>query len=219
MNKKFNWIFFDLDGTLADSIPVMYQVYLDFLIEFNKRGKKEEFEELNGPSLAEIVSLLKTRYSLVDDEVFLIDFYKEKISDAYKNIVKPMNGASDILEVLKSRDYKLLLVTSANQEIAKEFVKHQGWNKYFQNYVFGDEVKKAKPASEIYDLALKKANAYSNSVVVVEDSYNGIKSAKEMGAFVIGLATNQTKEELLKAGANTTIFQLKEILSILEVKV
>lgn len=217
--KKIDWIFFDLDGILADSIPAMYQVYLNFLNKFDKSGTKEEFEELNGPSLSEIVSILKTRYSLVDEEVFLIDFYKEKILDAYKNIVKPMNGASDVLEVLKSRGYKLLLVTSAIQEIAMKFIKHQEWSKYFQDYVFGNEIEKAKPASEIYDRALKKAKDSSDSVVIVEDSYNGIKSAKGTGAFVVGLTNNQTKEELLKAGANITISQLKEILSILEVKV
>jgi HAD superfamily hydrolase (TIGR01509 family) len=219
MNNKYNWIFFDLDGTLADSIPAMYQVYLDFLSKFDKKGTREEFEELNGPSLTEIVSVLKTRYGLIDDDVFLMNSYKEKIQDAYKNIVKPMNGAGDILAALKNRDYKLLLVTSASQEVAEEFVKHQGWSKYFQDYVFGNEIKKAKPASEIYELALKKTNVSSDSVVIVEDSYNGIKSAKGAGAFVIGLANNQTKKELSKAGADITISRLKEILSILEVKV
>lgn len=218
-NKKYNWIFFDLDGTLADSIPAMYQVYLDFLNEFNKRGTKEEFEELNGPSLPEIVSILKIRYGLVGDEVSLVDLYKKQILDAYKNIVKPMNGAGDILEALKNSGYKLLLVTSASQEIANEFIRHQRWSNYFQDYVFGNEINKAKPASEIYDCALKKANASSDSVFIVEDSYNGVKSAKGTGAFVVGLENNQTKEELTKAGADITISRLNEILSILEVRV
>ena len=219
MNKNYNWIFFDLDGTLADSIPAMYQVYLEFLSKFHKKGTREEFEELNGPSLSEIVSVLKSRYNLTDDENSLNSFYKKKILDAYKNIVKPLDGASNVLEVLKSRGYKSLLVTSASQEVAEEFVKHQGWSKYFQDYVFGNEIKKAKPASEIYELALEKTNVSSDSVVIVEDSYNGVKSAKGSGAFVIGLANNQTKKELSKAGADITISRLKEILSILEVKV
>ena len=96
-----------------------------------------------------------------------------------------------------------------------EFIKNQKLEKYFQNYVFGNEVKKAKPDPEIYNLALKRANASSDSVVVIEDSYNGIKSAKKAGAFVIGLANNQTKEELLKAGANIIVLKLKDILPIL----
>ena len=52
-NIKIDWIFFDLDGTLADSLPAMYQVYLNYLTDFGQNGSKEEFEELNGPSLVE----------------------------------------------------------------------------------------------------------------------------------------------------------------------
>lgn len=219
MNKRCKWIFFDLDGTLADSIPAMYQVYLNFLNKFDKKGTREEFEELNGPALPEIITVLKTRYGLVDDEVFLIDLYKRQISDAYKNTVKPINGAADVLETLKNKGYKLLLVTSAGREIANDFVKRQRWDKYFQNYIYGDEINKAKPASEIYDFALKKASVSSDAVIVVEDSFNGVKSAKGTGAFVVGLANNRTKEELSKAGADATISRLEEILSILGVSV
>ena len=218
MNRKFKWIFFDLDGTLADSIPPMYQVYLNFLTEFDKRGTKEEFDELNGPSLPEIVSVLKTRYRLVDDKNFLMDLYKGKMLGAYKNYVKPIDGANDILQELKNRGYKLLLVTSADQEIALEFIKCQKWDRYFQYHVFGNEIKKAKPDPKIYSLALKKANTSSKSVAVIEDSPHGIKSAKSLGVFVIGLANSCSKGELLGTGANIVIYQLKEILSILEVK-
>jgi len=216
MNRKFEWIFFDLDGTLADSILVMYQVYLNFLNGFDKRGTKEEFEELNGPSISEIVTILKTRYGLVDNEVLLADIYRKKISDTYKNIVKPMNSARSVLEAIKSSDYKILLVTSASQEIAMEFVKHQKWARYFQGYVFGDEIKKAKPNPEIYELALKRANVSPEAVAVIEDSSNGIKSAKATGVFVIGLVNNQVKEELLDAGADITISHLQEVLPIVE---
>jgi HAD superfamily hydrolase (TIGR01509 family) len=218
MNRKFNWIFFDLDGTLADSIPAMYQVYIGFLNKFGINGTKEEFEELNGPSLSEIVDILRTRHRLDSDKYFLIDLYKSKILDAYKNYVKPIDGANDILQELKNRGYKLLLVTSADQEIALEFIKCQKWDRYFQYHVFGNEIKKAKPDPKIYGLALKKANTSSKSVAVIEDSPHGIKSAKSLGVFVIGLANNCSKEELLGTGANIVIYQLKEILSILEVK-
>lgn len=164
MNRKFNWIFFDLDGTLADSIPAMYEVYISFLSKFGIKGTKEEFEELNGPSLSEIVDILRTRHRLDSDKYFLIDLYKSEILDAYKNYVKPLDGSNDVLQ------------------------------------------------------ELKKANISSKAVAVIEDSPNGIKSAKGMGVFVIGLSNNHSKEELLESGANIAISQLKEILLILEVK-
>ena len=73
MSRKFNWIFFDLDGTLADSIPASYQAHLDFMAKFGIKSNKEEFEELNGPSIPEIITILKTRYKLAGDKNHLIN--------------------------------------------------------------------------------------------------------------------------------------------------
>ncbi len=209
--KKFNWIFFDLDGTLADSLPATYKAHLNFLTQFGIIDNKKGFEEVNGPSLPEIINILKTKYKLVGDKKYLLDLYRGAIIDAYRKI-KPFNGVEAILKELKNRDYKLALVTSADQEIAMKFIKNQKLNKYFQNYVFGNEVRKAKPDPEIYNLAMKRISASPDSVVVIEDSYNGIKSAKATGVFVIGLANNQTKEDLLSAGADIITSNLKDIL-------
>lgn len=218
-HRKIDWIFFDLDGTLADSISVLYEVYIDFLANFGITGTKQEFNKLNGPSLPEIITTLKIKYNLDADKNHLINFYKDKIINAYKAFVRPLSGASDVLKELNRFGYKLLLVTSSEQEIAIDFINHYKWYRYFKNYVWGNEINKAKPSSDIYDLALKRANASSKSVAIIEDSCNGIKSAKPTGAFVIGLTNSQTKEELLKAGANITISHLREILQIIEDKV
>ena len=45
MGRRFQWIFFDFDGTLVGSIPAMYQIYLKFLKKFGKIGTKNEFLE------------------------------------------------------------------------------------------------------------------------------------------------------------------------------
>ena len=61
--NKFDWIFFDLDGTLVDSIDIMYNIYRSFLKDFKIIGTKTEFNNLNGPSLKEIVIYLKKKYN------------------------------------------------------------------------------------------------------------------------------------------------------------
>lgn len=216
MNRKYRWLFFDLDGTLADSIPALMQVYQDFLGTFGKSGTKEDFEVLNGPSLPQVVAVLKEKHQLLEDDQFLVDAYKNRIAAAYRNIVKPMHGASTVLEALTKKDCKLMLVTSADRDIALHFIRNQRWDQFFQGYVFGSEVYKSKPASEIYDIALIKSGDCADSVVVVEDSMNGIKSAKESGAFVVGLTSHHGEAELLKAGANITITCLEDILPILD---
>lgn len=210
--KKFKWIFFDLDGTLADSIPALYQAHQDFLATFGIASDKAEFEQLNGPSLPEIIQFLKAKYKLTPDEDQLVALYRLGDRRAYTQLVKPFNDVEAVLKGLKERKYQLALVTSADPDIAMEFVNQNNFDSYFQQYVFGTEVVKAKPDPAIYALALKKTQAAPDAVVVVEDSYHGVQAAKATGAFVMGLVNNQTKRELLQAGADVTISKLKDIL-------
>lgn len=208
-------MYFDLDGTLADSISESYKAHINFLNQFGAMGGKAEFEELNGLSLSETIAILKKRYYLPDTEEDLTALYRGRLLIAYNNSIQPCEGASDTLEELINRKYNLAIVTSADQEIGMGFIEKQNLGEHFQIFVFGDEVEKAKPNPEIYRLALKKTNASAQNVAVVEDSYNGVKSAKATGAFVIGVANNQSKEDLIEAGADTTILKLSEILQIL----
>ncbi|OPX92790.1 MAG: Phosphorylated carbohydrates phosphatase [Pelotomaculum sp. PtaB.Bin104] len=215
-NKK--WFFFDLDGTLADSIPAMKKAYFNFLHDFDINGTLEEFEELNGPSISEIVNILKRKYGLVYKQKHLVDLYRREVKSCYINFARPANGAQEILTDLKNKKYNLLLVTSAYRELAFNFIVKQKWNSYFQDYVFGDEVKKAKPDAQIYSIALKRANTTPEAVVAVEDSPNGIKSAKSAGLYVIGLTGTHPVNKLLDCGADMVISHLKDVLTCLETK-
>jgi len=95
--SKFKWIFFDLDGTLADSINIMYEIYDEFLKEYGFRGNQEEFKKLNGPSISEIVSYLKNKYKLNIPIENLIKNYENKIRVAYTEKVKPQQGTLNLL--------------------------------------------------------------------------------------------------------------------------
>ena len=95
-----------------------------------------------------------------------------------------------------------------------EIIKKQKWEKYFQISVFGNETKYSKPDPEIYRLALIKTATKQEEVMVIEDSINGVKSAKAAGIFTIGFANNHSEKELLNAGADKIITKLEEILQI-----
>lgn len=212
MKKKLKWIFFDLDGTLADSIPALYQAHQDFLATFGIASDKAEFEHLNGPSLSEIIQFLKVKYQLTTDEEQLVALYRQGTRRAYMQWVKPFCDVEMVLKELKKREYQLALVTSGEHDIVMEFINQNNFGSYFQQYVFGTEVAKAKPDPAIYTVALKKTQAAPDAVMVVEDSYHGVQAAKATGVFVVGLVDNQTKSDLLQAGADATISALKDIL-------
>ena len=79
-------IAFDFDGVVVDSISVLKSVYYDFLNQFGKTGSDAEFESLNGPTIKEIVSILKNKYELEESLKALLDKYNGLLTEAYSSV-------------------------------------------------------------------------------------------------------------------------------------
>jgi beta-phosphoglucomutase len=212
--RKIRWILFDLDGTLADSLGAMFRAYLSFLEEFGQNGSRKEFTELNGPSLDQIVGILRKRYRITTSHTLLFKKYTDNVSTIYQTEISPMKEANNVLDVLYRDGYRLGLVTSSVRKIARNFVISQGWEKYFSKYVFGDDVKEAKPSPEIYLNALNKIRVLPDAAVVVEDSINGVKSARSAGLLVVGISS--ARKELLNNGAYKVVKNLSGVISVIK---
>lgn len=178
--NKIKWIFFDLDGTLVDNLPSLYSAYLNFLNDYRIKGNKKEFERLNGPSLKEIILILKNKYNLKESNKKLLENYQQKILLAYKK-TRPIKYSTKLLKMLNNNNFKLALVTSSSRNLAKIIIKKYKWKKFFKCYVFGNEVSHSKPHPEIYKLCLKRAKTTTTHTLVIEDSKNGYKSATKAG--------------------------------------
>jgi len=191
--NKYDWIFFDFDGTLVDSFSILYHVYDEFLKDFGKNGSKKEFESINGPTLQEIIIQLKKTHNLSPSNSELLFKYTKKIEDAYVNKIQPFNDRTKLLEDLSNDGFKLAVVTSANKKIVNNFFKKYHWNTFFKIIVTGDEVVYSKPQPEIYEKCWKKTSSPKNRILVLEDSENGYKSAIDAGLKCIVINENIDK--------------------------
>jgi|APSaa5957512535_1039671.scaffolds.fasta_scaffold08235_4 HAD superfamily hydrolase (TIGR01509 family) len=180
------WVFFDLDGTLVDSINIMYDVYMNFLKFFQKIGTREEFEKLNGPSLNEIVYYLKTEYELNWNVSDLSKKYQTMIHESYV-VVKPFKNSTIVLENLYEKQYKLALVSSTGRQIVQKILNDFNWSKYFSIIITGDDIKISKPSPEIYHLCISKSKTNKKNILAIEDSKNGYDSATKAGLKCIKL--------------------------------
>ena len=57
--------------------------------------------------------------------------------------------------------------------------------RFMEFYLSNEDVKKAKPDPEIYNLAIEKLGVDKSEVLIVEDNINGIKAARASGAHII----------------------------------
>lgn len=191
--NKYDWVFFDFDGTLVDSFSILYDVYDEFLNDFGKSGSKKEFESINGPNIQEIVTQLKKSHDLSSSENELLKKYTQKIEYAYQDKIKPFDDRTSLLNHLKKNGFKMAIVTSAGKKIIEKFIAKHNWNSFFDILITGDEVIYSKPQPEIYLKCLEKTNADKNRVLVLEDSQNGYHSATKAGLNCLLISKNIDK--------------------------
>jgi HAD superfamily hydrolase (TIGR01509 family) len=203
-------IAFDFDGVVIDSISALKSVYYDFLNQFGKKGSDVEFDSLNGPTIDEIVLILKNKYDLEDSFKVLLDKYRGLLTEAY-SAVPLIEGIQSVLEDLSNQGVDLALVTSSvRSEVELILHKHQ-IDKKFKFIITGNDVKESKPSPEIYLLLKKLSN--ENEIWTIEDSDNGIKSAREANINVIYLDHHNTGTTQY---VDCRVNDIREILPILK---
>lgn len=215
----FKSIFFDFDGTLVSSIEVLYKAYELFLKRYDIEATKSEFQSLNGPTIKEVVAILREKYNLIHSEDTLLKEYNVILSDAYSEVSPVMKDLLGYLEELKSTGISLYLVTSGIKSIVEKFLIKENLIAVFSGFTYGDEVRVSKPDPYIYQLSLEKFGYQASNVLIVEDSFNGIISGKAAGIKVAALTGTHDRQFLAKTSADFIIDQISQISSILRFEI
>ena len=85
--------------------------------------------------------------------------------------------------------------TTANIRSANAIAKGMLHDIKFEFVLAGDIVSKKKPDPEIYLLALEKTGLKPEECIVIEDSRNGVLSAKKAGMYIVATTNIYTEDE------------------------
>jgi HAD superfamily hydrolase (TIGR01509 family) len=175
----------DLDGTLAHSLPALYQVYARFVGEYKLTPSVEEFQSLNGPPLSEVVRILRQTHRIFDPEDELIARYQEYVDAAY-DIVPAMEGAHMLLQACRNAGWRVAIVTSNNRARAERWLSATGLSALVSLIIAGEDVRVGKPSSEPYELAMAASGCMRSNLAAIEDSISGAASARAADLLTFG---------------------------------
>ena len=171
----------DLDGTLAESLEVMWTAYVLFLASLGceESATDREFQSLVGPPLSSVTAAICSARRLPASPE-LVKTYRAIIESVYSD-VRPRSGAEHLLRRARSCGWSTCVVTSAETEFAAAWLGRVGLADLVDHVIGSDLVRHGKPDPEPYLLGLALCAARASDAIAVEDSISGVSSAVAAG--------------------------------------
>ena len=211
----YQYIFFDLDGTLTDPGEGITNSVAYALDKFNIRVEdKRSLYKFIGPPLQE--SFQKFYGFSKEQSLQAVEYYREYFrgTGIFENEV--YDGVEEMLHSLKKEGKHILLATSKPEEFAKRILEHFQLMQYF-DYVAGATMDGTRcKKGEIIQYAIDNYPVENLSdAVMVGDREHDILGARQVGMDSIGVLYGYGDyEELSKAGANYIAKEVIEILGL-----
>lgn len=180
-------VIFDMDGVLVDTEPIMEKMMLQIFDELNIGISNETIRSYRGVSSQKCWSELKQKYFLPET----VDYYvKERLNRGIEHFkihgVRLVDNVLNMLKVFKELSLKSALATSAAEERMKIILELTGIQDQFDTIISASSVINSKPDPEIFLTASKQMSIKPEDCLVIEDSTNGVKAAKNGGMKCIG---------------------------------
>jgi len=200
-----------MDGTLVDNMSFHRDSWLLFCSQHNIPFTSEQFHTENHGTLDEMIRYFLGK-DISNEKVKELGQEKETIyRELYKDHIKEISGLTGLLENLESRGIKIAMATNGDMQNIDFVLDNLNIRRFFHSITGAEEISKGKPDPEIFHLTLKKLNLDSRECIAVEDSADGVISARRAGLKVIGVTTMQKAEELKETGCFRVISNYDEL--------
>ncbi len=185
-------VLFDLDGTLVDTAPDL-AVAVDTMLEqlALPRCGEEKVRDWVGDGIEALINRsLSDAYNGQISEDLLTrarSFFHAAYKANLSGLSRVYPGVIDGLSQLQSRGIAMACVTNKQNAYVLPLLEDLGLEKYFSAVVGGDCASQKKPAAEPLLLAAQRLGVDITEAVMVGDSENDIKAARNAGCLSIGL--------------------------------
>ncbi|MFV0557660.1 MAG: HAD family hydrolase [Enterococcus sp.] len=178
---KVKGIIFDMDGLLFDSELVYYQATQTVADKLNIPYQKADYLSLVGISDAEV---WQRYHELFDQDCgvelvnhFIQEAYQETLTlfEAGKAPLKP--GVHELLNFLAEQKIPRVVASSNQRQVIEQLLMNAGIFEHFSEIISAENVQRAKPDPEIFEIAQQKLGIEKENLLILEDSHNGVLAA------------------------------------------
>jgi len=183
---------FDLDGVVFDTEP-QYTVFWGAQCrEFHPEHPGLE-QEIKGQTLVQIYDAwfsgpLAAKQTIITER---LNDYERQMHYDY------LAGFEKYIAALRRQGVRTAVVTSSNQaKMQAVYASHPEFQGLFDAILTSEDFSASKPDPDCYLKAAARLGVDREYCVVFEDSFNGLKSGRAAGMYVVGLATTNPADAI-----------------------
>lgn len=215
MLEDITSVIFDLDGTLVDSMGVWGEIDIQYLGELGYEVPPELQGIVEGMSFTETAAYFKERFRIPDTVEEIKQRWQDMAMDQYRHHVPLKPGAAEFLPWLKERGITVGMASSNHMSLIEAVLGNHGIRSYFDCIITSCDVKKGKPAPDVYLEAARRLGADPGRCLVFEDIVPGLLAGKNAGMAVCAVRDDYSlhQEEEKRAVADYYIHSYRQIMA------
>lgn len=186
--RKNKIILFDFDGVIVNSCQMSYEINQEYFGDM-------QFSELQDWAEGNVFST-KLRDNFDEkSEAYYFEQYSRRVTKLI-----PVEGMENIFKELELQEYKLIIVSSADEESIKKYLVEHNLDKYFTE-IMAKNTHTSKV--EKFKMVFEKYKIKPNETLIVTDSVGDVREAHEVKMKAIGVIWGlHEKERLEKNGTD-----------------
>ena len=192
MTTKLKGVVFDMDGVIIESEHTHYQAICEAMGDEMDQTYQTFLSKCTGGDERFAMGRL-AEFSGIEYDESIFQHWSQRKAEAYRRLVsesaKAMPGAIELVCSVAEKFPVGLATGSRRSDVEAAFSTLAGGklNGLFQSIVTSDDVAKTKPDPATYAKAAEGMGVSPSDCLAIDDSPNGVSSAKKAGMKVLGI--------------------------------
>ena len=197
--RQVQAIIFDMDGVIVDSEPHHRRAVLEVVREIGYGDKFDlSFANYIGRSDQELWVDFVARHKPSHTVGELLARKRQRMVEIIRCEQPLFDGLPELIEKLAPR-YALGLASGSERPVVEEVLRLKHLGRLFSAVVTDSDIKRGKPAPDIFLRAAELLDVAPGSCCVIEDSKPGVAASLAAGMQVIAITNTHPAEELRHA--------------------
>lgn len=190
IDNRTKGLIFDLDGTIADTMPVHFEVYRKILKNYGVDFTPEVFDTLAGVPAVGTFEKVNEMYGL-SLNAYEMGHYKEAEYEKMMHLIKPIEPVVEIIRLYHGK-LPMAVGTGGYTRLAWKALQIIGLDSFFKILISSEDVLNHKPHPDTFLKCAEQMGIEPQYCLVFEDGRLGIQAAESAGMMTINVTDYYT---------------------------